>query len=152
MTQPDADEMLTERLSLKRPQVSDVDRILAIYRHPEAVAHNPSDAINGRAEVDELVGQWCAHWERFGYWVLRLRHDGTTIGVCGVKTAAFDEDSVLNLLCRLAPSAWGHGLGSEAASQVVSWAGVAMPARRVIARVRPHNTASQHVAINAGLV
>jgi RimJ/RimL family protein N-acetyltransferase len=62
------------------------------------------------------------------------------------------EQRILNLFYRFAPSSWGNGFASEAATAVVQWAAARQPLLPVIARVRPDNIASQRVAARAGLV
>ena len=43
------DELQTARLALRHPVASDLEAVLRIHRTPEAVSHNPSDAIEGQA-------------------------------------------------------------------------------------------------------
>lgn len=62
-----------------------------------------------------------------------------------------NDRRVLNLFYRLDPSAWGRGVATEAATAVVEWTDTHRPDEPVIARVRPANTASQRVAVQAGL-
>jgi [ribosomal protein S5]-alanine N-acetyltransferase len=150
----DNEELLTGRLSLRRPRLADVDEILAIHTDPRTYVHNPADALTTRAQAERLYEAWNDQWQRFGfgYWVLRRRDSSTACGFCGVKTMQFKGRRVLNLFVRLDPSAWGQGLASEAASAVVEWVKVHLPEHPIIARVRPENIASQRVAAHAGLV
>ncbi|GAA2811474.1 GNAT family N-acetyltransferase [Crossiella cryophila] len=148
-----ADTLRTGRLLLSRPVAGDVEAILAIHADPLACAHNPGDALASRTEAEELFGRWDAHWRRhgFGYWVLRRQETPDPIGFCGLKRMELHRRPVLNLLYRLAPAAWGAGLGGEAATAVVTWARAELPGQPVIARVRPDNHASHRVALRAGL-
>jgi RimJ/RimL family protein N-acetyltransferase len=82
---------------------------------------------------------------------MRRSVDSDVVGYCGVKAVRFQSEEALNLVYRLAPRAWGCGLATEAASAVVTWAVEHIPNRRLIARVRPENLASQRVATKAGL-
>lgn len=147
------EELLSRRLSLRRPVAADVDAILEIHRDPDAVVHNPSDALETRSDAQRLFERWDGHWQRFGYgyWVVRRRGSAEPIGFCGLKTAEFRGRTVLNLFYRFGPTAWGKGLASEAARLVVSWATNWLPGQRLIARVRPANIGSQRVAARAGL-
>ncbi|MGW3344741.1 GNAT family N-acetyltransferase [Nonomuraea rubra] len=148
------EELLTTRLSLRRPAPDDIDAIFAIHSDPTTCRHNPSDALSKREEAVELFERWNDHWERFGYgyWVVR-RHDSyRTLGFCGTKVMNLDNLSVLNLFYRFEASSWGQGVASEAATAVVEWVTERVPDLPVIARVRPANTASQRVAVRAGLV
>jgi [ribosomal protein S5]-alanine N-acetyltransferase len=73
------------------------------------------------------------------------------LGFCGVKPMELNRLKILNLFYRLAPSAWGQGFASEAATAVAAWASRQVPELPLIARVRPANVASQRVAIRVGL-
>lgn len=148
------EELLTERLTLRRPTPADVPRILAVHRDPLACAHNPSDALATRAEAEDLYTRWDAHWHRhgFGYWGVRYRDSADPLGFCGLKVMRLRERPVLNLFYRFAPDNWGRGIASEAATAVVRWAGATLPGQLVVARVRPGNVASARVAVRAGLV
>jgi ribosomal-protein-alanine N-acetyltransferase len=149
-------ELLTARLSLRRPGPADIDAIYRVHHDPRACAHNPSDLLATRADAEDLYRRWDEHWRRhgFGYWVIRPR-DGAeprpSLGFCGLKLMRFADREVLNLFYRLDPAAWGDGVATEAAVAVVDWAVAHLPDRPVIARVRPDNLASATVAARAGL-
>lgn len=146
-------ELRTDRLTLRRPVPTDVTAVLAIHRDPSACAHNPSDALRTPTEATDLLNRWQDHWHAygFGYWVVRHHDAPTVLGFCGVKSTVLDDHRALNLFYRFSPTTWGRGIASEAAHAVVTWANDHLPDLPVIARVRPANTASQHVALNAGL-
>ncbi|WP_367130850.1 GNAT family N-acetyltransferase [Saccharothrix sp. HUAS TT1] len=150
---PDDAELRTERLSLRRPEPDDVVAVHAVHRDPAAHAHNPSDALSTRDEAARLLERWLEHWRSFGfgYWVVRAHGADRVLGFCGVKFTEVDGRRALNLFYRFSPAAWGRGIASEAAGAVVRWAREHLPAFPVVARVRPANTASQRVAVNAGL-
>lgn len=152
----DNDQLLTARLSLRRPTRADIDAIYRVHRDPQACAHNPSDMLATHADAEDLYLRWDEHWSRhgLGYWVIRLR-DGyqpaAILGFCGLKLMKLSNRDVLNLFYRLDPAAWGDGVATEAASAVVAWATAHLPDHAVIARVRPDNIASARVAAQAGL-
>lgn len=152
MTNP-SEQLLTTRLSLRRPVPDDVDAIFAVHSDPATCLHNPSDALTGREEAVELCQRWDAHWQRYGYgyWVVRDRESGGTLGFCGTKRMELDGADVLNLFYRFEAASWGRGVATEAATAVVDWVTERVPDLPVIARVRPANTASQRVATRAGL-
>ncbi|MEV4638428.1 GNAT family N-acetyltransferase [Actinoplanes sp. NPDC049548] len=147
-------EIVTARLALRRPVRSDIDAIFAIHSDPDCCRHNPSDLLASRADAEDLFAKWDQHWRRhgFGYWVVRHpEQSGTTLGFCGLKIVRFRDREVLNLFYRFDPSVWGDGLGTEAATAVVGWAGEHLADWPILARVRPGNVASQRVALRAGL-
>jgi [ribosomal protein S5]-alanine N-acetyltransferase len=147
------EELVTARLSLRRPIPADVDAIFSIHSDQRACAHNPSDALATRDEAHQLYQRWDEHWRRFGfgYWVARRVGADTPIGFCGIKIMLFRNSDVANLFYRFDPAVWGSGLATEAATAVTGWAAQNIPDRPLIARIRPQNLASQRVAINAGL-
>ena len=143
----------TDRLAMTAPVLADVSAVYDITSDPRAVEHNPSDRLNSPASAAALVGRWMAHWEQFGfgYWCVRPSDRSEVVGLCGVKVVTFRDAEWLNLLYRFAPSAWGCGYATEAATAVVAWADDHQPRRPLLARVRPQNFASQQVAVRAGL-
>ncbi|WBP86036.1 GNAT family N-acetyltransferase [Kitasatospora cathayae] len=147
------EELITRRLSLRRPTEGDIDAVLAIHRDPAACRHNPSDALTTRAEAEERYGRWDALWQAhgFGYWTVRSRGASPVLGFCGVQPMELVGRPVLNLFYRFAPAAWGHGFAGEAATAVVSWSAAHVPELPLIARIRPENLPSQRVALRAGL-
>jgi [ribosomal protein S5]-alanine N-acetyltransferase len=149
----DHEYLLTPRLSLSRPTNADIDAIHGIHRTPQACAYNPSETLASRDSAEDLFRRWDEHWKRhgFGYWVVRWRGEEPVLGFCGLKLMRLGERTVLNLFYRLDPHAWGNGVGSEAATAAVGWAHTYVPNLSVIARVRPENVASSHVARRAGL-
>jgi len=74
------------------------------------------------------------------------------LGFCGVKPMRLSGAPMLNLFYRFDPAARGRGFGTEAAIAVVGWVTRIRPEQKLIARIRPDNTASARVAANAGLV
>lgn len=152
----DNEEILTARLSLRRPTPADIDVIYAIHCDPRACAHNPADMLATPADAEYLYHRWDEHWQRhgFGYWAIRPRHTpdaSEPLGFCGIKVMQFKDREIVNLFYRLDPSAWGNGLATESATAVVNWATAHLPGHPVIARVRPDNTASLRVAARTGL-
>jgi RimJ/RimL family protein N-acetyltransferase len=149
----DSEELLTARLSLRRPAPGDIDAIFSIHSDPATCVHNPSDALSRREEGLELFHRWNDHWQRFGYgyWVVRRRGSDRQLGFCGTKFMDLNGMSVLNLFYRFEVSSWGQGVAGEAAKAVVGWVSERVPDLPVIARVRPANIASQRVAVRAGL-
>jgi [ribosomal protein S5]-alanine N-acetyltransferase len=148
------EKMFTARLSLRRPVPADVDAIFVINADQRACAYNPSDRLATRSEAHRLFRRWDEHWRQFGfgYWVVRCRGAEAPVGFCGIKVMRLGEREVVNLFYRFDPAVWGRGLASEAASTVTCWAAENIPDRLLIARIRPQNVASQHVAMQAGLV
>lgn len=152
-TNPAEAQLRTPRLSLRRPTEADIEAIFAIHHDPETCLHNPSDALTRPDEAEELYSRWNDQWQRcgYGYWVVRRHDSARQLGFCGIKPMELHGMKVLNLFYRFATSAWGQGFAGEAAAAVTAWASRHVPDLPLIARVRPANIASQHVAVRAGL-
>ena len=150
---PAAEELQTARLSLRRPTQGDIEAIFGIHRDPRTCAHNPSDALARLEDAQELYRRWDNQWRQYGYgyWVVLCHGSDQQLGFCGIKPMELHGVEVLNLFYRFATSAWGQGFAGEAATKVTAWASRHVPARPLIARIRPANIASQRVAIRAGL-
>lgn len=150
---PADEELRTARLTLRRPCDTDIDAIFAIHADPVTCLHNPSDALTRPEEAVELQARWDAQWRDcgYGYWVVRRHGSAAPLGFCGIKPMDLNGTRVLNLFYRFDVPAWGQGFASEAATAVTAWAARYVPELPVIARVRPANVASQHVATRAGL-
>ncbi|MZF89835.1 GNAT family N-acetyltransferase [Streptomyces sp. SID5643] len=150
---PEAVELKTARLLLRRPTTADVDAIFAVHRDPQTCIHNPSDALARPEEAEALYRRWDDQWQRhgYGYWVVRRQGSAQQLGFCGIKPMELHGAPVLNLFYRFATSAWGQGFAGEAAGAVATWASRHLPDLPLIARVRPANVASQRVATRAGL-
>ena len=148
------EELRSARLSLRRPTAADIDAIFEIQGDPRACLHNPSDCLTRREGAEELYRRWDDQWERcgYGYWIVRRRGSDQVLGFSGIKPMELNGLKILNLFYRFAPSAWGRGFASEAASEVAAWASRQGPDLPLIARVRPGNVASQRVAVRAGLI
>ncbi|MFJ1459309.1 GNAT family N-acetyltransferase [Nocardia sp. N2S4-5] len=144
------EELITPRLSLRRPVAADVEAILAICGDPQPWVSTVAD----RDEALRLFDQWDEQWGRlgYGYWVVRYRGEAAQLGFCGLRTARFKGEPGLNLFYRFGSETWGRGLATEAAGIVVKWARQWLPTLPVVARIRPGNTASVRVAERLGLV
>jgi RimJ/RimL family protein N-acetyltransferase len=150
------EELLTTRLSLRRPTPAAIDAIYRIHHDPAACAHNPADMLTTPADAEDRYHRWEQHWHQhgFGYWVVHPRKvDGQRdiLGFCGLKLMRLQDREILNLFYRLDPAVWGNGIATEAATAVVNWATTHLPDRPVVARVRPDNVASATVAERTGL-
>nr|BFE68607.1 hypothetical protein GCM10020092_019080 [Actinoplanes digitatis] len=78
-------EIVTARLTLRRPVPADLETIFAIHHDPKACLHNPSDLLATRDDAEHLYGRWDEHWRRhgFGYWVIRDREPEKILGFAG---------------------------------------------------------------------
>jgi ribosomal-protein-alanine N-acetyltransferase len=146
-------DVATPRLRLRRVTVADVRALAAISTDPRTNEHRPR-GVPSRAESEEkeivrgFIRDWGHHG--IGYWV--VEHLGEIIGVAGVRPVTLRERDCWNLYYRFSPASWGKGLAAEAARQAIVVAREREPARPVVARTRPGNTAAARLALAIGMV
>jgi RimJ/RimL family protein N-acetyltransferase len=146
-------EIRTDRLLLRRPTDGDAPFVLALHSNPQAIAHNPADALTDLADAHARLALWSTHWKQgLGYWIVEEAALGRPIGVCGVKAVDLHGRPSWNLLYRFLPEAWGRGYAGEAARASIQAAAQVDASRSVVARIRPANSASSRVAEAIGLV
>lgn len=148
-----APALTTDRLQLDLPRLDDAAAVLAIAGDRRTVKHNPSDMIHDLEEAKGLLRRWARQWEErgIGYWCVRETGQARVVGYCGVKHMIANGETVLNLICRLAPEVWDQGYATEATRAAVTWASNQQREETILARVRPDNAASRRVALKSGL-
>ena len=146
-------EVKTDRLVLRRPVDADAAFVFALHSDPQAIAHNPADALADLADARTRLAMWSEQWHQgLGYWVVEETVPGRPIGVSGVKAVDLHGRPSWNLLYRFLPEVWGSGYATEAARVSVKAAEQVDASRPVIARIRPGNSRSARVARAIGLL
>jgi RimJ/RimL family protein N-acetyltransferase len=146
----------TPRLLLRRWTDDDIAPMAAINRDPEVTRY-----LNRRtdeAAVAAFVATARAHWEDhgFGFYAIEPREPGaqrSVIGFAGVAFPAFLPELAARpeLGWRLASSAWGRGLATEAATAARDDALGRLRLRELISIIHPRNARSQRVAAKLGM-
>jgi RimJ/RimL family protein N-acetyltransferase len=150
-------EILTDRLSLRRPQPADVDAVFAVNADPRVWTHFPSLRPTDPAQIRMMIERWSRSWKthRLGSWVVRLRETGEVIGNGGCTMIGSDPDDpaarLWNLGYRLSADHHGHGYATELARAALAEAARGDRAVPVIAFLVEHNRASAAVAEKVGL-
>lgn len=109
----------------------------------------PKTKYQALASFDVLSRGWNS--DSYGLFAIELLQDQSFIGFCGLSEPAFLPEVMpaLELGWRLKRSAWGQGLGSEAAQAVVDWAFDSLQIERLVSIIHVDNAASIRLA--AGL-
>ena len=71
----------TERLILRRLEISDVDALMGIFPDPEAMRYYPGT--KSRGETEEWVRR--SRESGFGFWAVVLKGSGEFAGQCGLS-------------------------------------------------------------------
>jgi ribosomal-protein-alanine N-acetyltransferase len=140
-------------LILQRPNLIHLDAAIAIHCDPETNRFNPFGTPTP-ATVENNLRTWIAHWEKngFGYWAVSLTENPKQIlGFGGITKTLVGVRDGLNLYFRLAPNAWGKGLGSAIANAGLHSAFIDLQAGEVLGLVRPNNLPSRRTLEKAGM-
>jgi len=147
------DEILTDRLILRRPTVADLDAIHRIYSDPRVWEHYPSLRHSERPATERLIARWIRGWDVAGLasWIVSLRGTGEIVGNGGCTLIGDGDAAVWNLGYRISADHHGRGFATETSRAAVDAAGLLRPATPVVAFMVEHNRASAVVAEKVGL-
>jgi RimJ/RimL family protein N-acetyltransferase len=152
----------TPRLRLRPLAASDEADLVALDSDPEVMRYVGSPpGVTSPAETAERARRRTRESERgdlapLGFWRIEARTDGTFHGVGALIRMPDTEDNRhrgaldVEVAYRLARSAWGRGLATEAAGALVAHALGPLALPRVVAVTYPENVASQRVLDKLG--
>jgi RimJ/RimL family protein N-acetyltransferase len=150
----------TLRLRLRPLAPSDEADLVALDSDPEVMRYVGSPAgVKSPAETRErarmrIREEQRGDYEPLGFWRIEARSDRAFLGV-GALIRMPDGDEVpaagdVEVAYRLARSAWGQGIATEAAAALVAHALGPLGLPRVVAVTYPANQASQRVLDKLG--
>jgi RimJ/RimL family protein N-acetyltransferase len=151
-TDPDLDELRTERLLLRRSRPQDAPAISAYRSDPAVHAHQGwSDTTpeHIRREIEEMLARTPGEpggWVQFT--VVTLDGD-ELVGDVGIKVD--DEPGVVLVGYTISPAHQGRGYATEAVQALVEYAFETLGAEVVRAYAEASNTASLRVAEKVGM-
>ncbi len=147
-------EIGTERLLLRRWQEEDLEPYARICADPEVMRYMGREPMSGE-QSEEQVARFIRHWEEYGFglWAVEEGASGAFVGRIGLMRhddwpEGEHKTEVGWLLDR---AFWGRGLATEGALASVRHSFDRLGLERIISIIQPANTASRHVAENAGL-
>jgi RimJ/RimL family protein N-acetyltransferase len=147
-----AEHVLTERRDLRRPDPDgDLDALFAVFSDPDGWWYDPASRHETRERTHDWLTRAAARFDTDGlsYWTVRLRSNGTVIGVGGAQR---QSTGAWNLNYRIATAHQGRGYATELGRAAQQAAAARDPDVPVIAWVAEHNVPSQRVAERLGLV
>jgi RimJ/RimL family protein N-acetyltransferase len=144
-----ARHVLTGRLDLRAVGLADADALHPILGDPRNSRFLPGGALASPGDTRAWLERFGVSWQEngLGYWTVRLRADGTVIGVGGAER----RPEFWNLLYFLDRDHWGNGYATELARAAQSAARSRDPGLPLAAWIHEQNTASQAVARRLGL-
>jgi RimJ/RimL family protein N-acetyltransferase len=130
----------------------DLDRLVELDADPEVMRHLTGGIATPRqAYVDEILPRWLGQASEpgLGFFALELDGDGFA-GWLHLRRDVFDPGWA-ELGYRLRRSAWGRGLATTAARQLMARAFDELGFETVSARTVPENAASRRVMTKLGM-
>lgn len=140
----------TRRLTLRAPELADVDALLEVFGDPVAMRHIGTGQVRSRDEVVAAVErqQKLLADRGFCMFVVARREDGRVLGDCGLNIWA--ETGEVEIGWRFAPEHWRQGYASEAAAAVFELARSELALGSLICMVYADNTPSWRIAERLG--
>lgn len=152
--------LYSERLLMRRPRLSDFDRLATMWAHPSVVTHFGGKPFDREDSWNRLL-RYVGHWELMGYgmWTVTRLGEDLHMGDVGflhgerMGVPAFGNPEAA---WSFHPEAHGQGFGSEAVACVLEWAdeqaasGADPRFARTVAMINPANAASIVVARRCG--
>ncbi|UII74121.1 GNAT family N-acetyltransferase [Pseudomonas sp. HN11] len=145
---------IAPRLTYRRPQPSDVQRLFAIYGDPQTNLFNPSGPMASLEVAQRLLDHWLEQWatQGYGWWAIaRVEAPDDIIGFGGIAPMDYLTTRRINLGYRFAVQAWGQGYATELGREALALAFETLGLREVFGLVRPEHTASIRVLEKIGM-
>lgn len=155
----------TERLRLRRFDLSDVDNLLTLYSDPAAMRYIDDGTWDARRIEAETLPEFLAeygHYRRYGYWAAET-HAGAFVGRIGLHPvirpdsademwtqAPTDDADTVEIGYRLQRGQWGHGYATEAARAVIGLAFDSYGSTLAVATTMAVNNGSRRVLERLG--
>jgi RimJ/RimL family protein N-acetyltransferase len=154
MTDGSAVLLTTARLTLRPPELGDLDDTFALWADPEVVrfiSGRPSTREEAWARLHRNIGLWAAHG--YGPLIVRDKASGRLAGEVGLANFGREIDPPVGPLEAgwvLAPWAHGKGFATEAVLACLDWARVRFAGQRATCIIDLDNAASLSVAERCG--
>lgn len=143
----------TPRLTFRRLEESDAERLFEIYRAPDVLRYfavGPPETIDdARAAIRRHLLRY-EEWG-FGLWATVLRETGKLVGRCGLLLQNLDGDPEVEVAYLIAPNHWGRGLASEAARGIRDYGFEILKQERLVSIIHVENERSKQVARAVGM-
>jgi RimJ/RimL family protein N-acetyltransferase len=145
----------TERLTLRRFTVDDVDLLVELDSDPEVMFWITGGRTTSREEIEtDYLPAFLSYYERFegyGFWAAIERSTGEFLGWFHFRPAPGHPDDEPELGYRLRRSTWGKGYATEGSIALIDRGFRDFGVRRVLAETMAVNTASRRVMEKAGM-
>src|SRR3990167_7682419 len=143
----------TERLVLKTPELSDLDKLVTLRSDNEVMQYTGEGGAQTKEQVKEYLDFAISYLNKHGMGLCLVfeKESGTFIGEAGLNHLLFDDTQPeIEIDYHLYKKFWGKGYGTELAKAIVQWAFQHLATTKLVSATYPENVASQKVLIKAG--
>jgi RimJ/RimL family protein N-acetyltransferase len=145
-------ELRTDRLLLRGWRESDLEPWAAMNADPEVREHFPELLTREQSAASMARFQEELDQRGYGWWAVEVQATGEFIGFAGLDPV--DEEmpfTGVEIGCRLARSAWGHGYATEAALAILAFGSDTLALPEILAMTSTTNLRSQAVMRRIGM-
>jgi ribosomal-protein-alanine N-acetyltransferase len=143
----------TQRLSLRRLEMRDLDDLFALYSDAEMRTYYPEGVLNYEETKEEL--EWFLNGHprhpELGLWATFLKETGKFVGRNGLLPWTIDGQDEVEIAYMIDKKYWRQGLAAEAALGIRDYAFAHLGLKRLICLIDRENVASQGVAEKIGM-
>ena len=140
----------TERMVLRRMEMSDVDDLMDIFSDHVAMRYYPGTKSREEAEAWVCWKLQSYRDHGFGQWVAILKDTGDFAGQCGLTVQEIEGREEVEIGYLFLRKHWNQGLATEAARACRDH-GFALGHDRLVSLIDPGNLASRRVAEKVGM-
>ncbi|MCB0637717.1 MAG: GNAT family N-acetyltransferase [Lewinella sp.] len=143
--------LLTSRLRLRPPRLSDLEGIYALGRNPRVMQYITPGSVQSRSEARADLQKRMAISQEgpYGYWVIEMRETAAFVGWATLKP--LDQTEEIEVGYRLLEEYWGQGLATEAARALLDYGFQELGLTTVYGVTMPQNEASRRVLAKLGM-
>lgn len=142
----------TERLLLRKFEISDADAVLRFAADPEVTRYTgDAGVVKTLEDAKEIItNTWHKDYEKYDYGRLALvtKETEEVIGFCGLKYLTDFQKTDLGY--RMLPEYWGRGYATESSRAIISYAKENMDLTEIIAMAEVNNLGSEKVLLKLG--
>jgi GrpB-like predicted nucleotidyltransferase (UPF0157 family)/RimJ/RimL family protein N-acetyltransferase len=141
----------TQRFTLRQMVPGDLDFLASMLGHPEVMAHYPK--VLDREEAQAWLERTLTCYARagHGFWMVERKGSGDKVGQVGLLPKEINGRAEVEVAYMVHRDFWNLGIASEAARACLEFGLEVLRSPRIVAMIRPENTASLRVSAKLGM-
>ena len=141
----------SERLFLRPLSSDDLEWLVSLRGDADVMRYIGNDGAVPREKTIERLGRYLRCWEEHGLGMFGIRFHGARVAVGWAGLQPLEQTGEIEVGYAFGKDAWGLGLATEAAREVVAWGFRERGLERIVAVASPENEASRRVMDKLGM-